>query len=164
VGGATVPRLGAAKKPFAQGNRRVRDDHHSSRVSHGTDTRYMEWLIVLPLLFFLPAAHALWQKRRIAAGSDVEITFDMLLPSQWAAELTQRALDAEGVRARIFREGRDWLCSVVRPMKYERADIEKAVRHFDQMAVARGGNCLRYKIVLGKREEQHACEPMPTRI
>ena len=123
-----------------------------------TDTPAMEWLFLFPLLFFLPAAFLLWKRRRIAVGAEVELRFDMELPSKWAAELTQRALSAEGARARVWSEAQTWLCSVTRPMKYERELVEKAVRHYEQVANARGGGCLRYVVKRGEHEELHPCE------
>ena len=114
--------------------------------------------MLFPLLFFVPLGWALWQRRAIAEGAAVEVTFDMALPSQWAAELTQRALDAEGVPSRIFREKRTWLCSVERSMEYQREAVEKASKRFDRVAAARGGCIIRYTLTLGKREETHLCE------
>jgi hypothetical protein len=118
----------------------------------------MEWILLFPLLFFLPAAVALWKRRRIGAGAEVEVRFDMELPSKWAAELTQRALQAEGVRARVWSEAQSWLCSVTRQMKYDTERVDKAVKHFEQVANARGGGCLRYVLKRGDREEVHHCE------
>ena len=51
--------------------------------------------MLLPLLFVLPLLVSLWHRRAIPAGSRVEITFDLALPSKWAAELTQQTLIAE---------------------------------------------------------------------
>ena len=118
----------------------------------------MEWLILLPLLFALPLAAKLWQRRRIPSGATVEITFDMSMPSKWAAELMQRALNNEGTRSRLRREEQLWLCSVVKPMSYHQEAVEKLKQHLDQLAAARGGQCLRYQVTLGKRSEVHLCQ------
>jgi len=127
-----------------------------------TDNQAMEWLMLFPLLFFVPLVWARWQRRAIAEGVDLEVTFDMALPSKWAAELTQRALTGEGVQSRIFREEHTWLCSVVRSMKYQREAIEKASKRLDQVAGARGGGCVRYKLTLGERQETHRIEASDT--
>ena len=114
--------------------------------------------MLFPLLFVIPLLISRWQKRRIPAGADVEVIFDLALPSKWAAELTQRALTADGTSSRIFREKRQWLCSVTRPMEYQAQAITKATRQLDRVAAARGGNCMRYKVKLGKRLEVYRCE------
>lgn len=114
--------------------------------------------MLLPVLFALPLLFSLWQRRAIPRGSKVEILFDLTMPSKWAAELTQRALTAEGTSSRIYREKRQWLCSVARTMEYHAEGVAKAVCRFNQIASARGGNCTRYKVKLGRRQEVHQCE------
>ncbi len=120
--------------------------------------------MLLPLLFVLPLLVSLWQKRAIPAGSRVEITFDLALPSKWAAELTQQALTAEGTASRIYRERRQWLCSVVRTMEYRAEAVARSARRLDQLATARGGSCKRYRVKLGKRQEVHQCSIRDQRV
>lgn len=118
----------------------------------------MEWLLLIPLAFVMPLLLSLWRKRAIPEGSSVEIVFDLALPSKWAAELTQRALSAEGAASRIHRERKQWLCSVARTMEYHSEAVATMARRLDQVASARGGSCARYKVMLGRRHEVHDCE------
>ena len=118
----------------------------------------MEWLLLIPLAFATPLLISLWQKRAIPQGSNVEIVFDLALPSKWAAELTQRALSAEGAASRIPRERNQWLCSVARSMEYHSEAVAAMARRLDQVASARGGSCARYKVTLGSRHEVHDCD------
>ena len=114
--------------------------------------------MLFPLLFALPLLLSLWHKRRIGRGKDVEIVFELVLPSKWAAQLTQQALSAGGTSSRIHRDRQHWLCSVSRVMEYHAEAVTRAARGLDQIASARGGSCKRYVVKRGKQQEVHSCE------
>jgi hypothetical protein len=108
----------------------------------------MGW-IALGVLGIAVVFIALVRARR-RRSRDVTVRFDMVLPSKWAAELTQRVLETESTRSRTLREGGRWLCRVAIEGRVEPDRCERLRAHFDQIASARGGDCSGFAVIRGR--------------
>ena len=74
------------------------------------------------------------------------MTYELRLPSKWAAELTQRTLENQGTSSVITQGGKSWICRVTVPQPGGAARIEKTCEHLHQIAEARGGACVAHRI------------------
>ena len=74
------------------------------------------------------------------------MTYELRLPSKWAAELTQRTLENQGTSSVIAQGGKSWICRVTVPQPGGAARIENTCEHLHQIAEARGGACVAHCI------------------
>lgn len=103
--------------------------------------------LVGAMLFWFP-------RRAIRPGTEVVVEFDLALPSKWAAELTGRVLEVEGIQSQLARRGRrglEWVCQVSRRMRFDPAQIDRLCARFDQIAAGRGGGCAAHTVKAGRR-------------
>jgi hypothetical protein len=108
----------------------------------------MSWInIAIGVAVLLAIGWLVRRSRR--AGPDAEILFDMTLPSKWAAELSQQVLENEGTTSEIGQVKGQWVCRVRLGERFQAARCERLRAHFDQIAVARGGDCPNVRVVCG---------------
>jgi hypothetical protein len=84
--------------------------------------------------------------RRNAAAGATAVSYELRLPSKWAAELTQRTLDNQGTSSVIAQGGKSWICRVTVPQPGGAAHIEQTCKRLHQIAAARGGACVAHRI------------------
>jgi len=117
----------------------------------------MGWIALGILgLAMVSAAVARARRRR---NPNVSMRFDMVLPSKWAAELTQRVLEGESTRSETLREGGRWLCRVTREGRFDPERCERLRAHFDQIANARGGDCQSFAVIRGDEVATYEAGP-----
>ena len=93
-----------------------------------------------------------WVARRASSKRrDLEVVFELRLPSKWAAELTAQTLENDNIPSRVMRKGSGWNCYVTRRMGTDRSQIEATCRRLNQVAEARGGGCAAHRVKLGSR-------------
>jgi hypothetical protein len=105
----------------------------------------MEWIGAAGLAFaFVLIAFSRWRRRD--RNPEAMVRFDMLLPSQWAAELCQRVLEGEGINSELRRQAARWVCRVSQELRLDSDRCESLRAHFDQIARARGGECPEFSV------------------
>jgi len=108
----------------------------------------MEWIGATALaVACVLVVSSLWRRRD--RNPAVVVRFDMILPSQWAAELSQRVLEGEGTNSEIGRQAGSWVCRVRQELRLDPDRCEALRAHFDQIARARGGECPEFSVVRG---------------
>jgi hypothetical protein len=117
---------------------------------HGVDPT-----LVLGAAGTMVALALVWAFRRRTAGrrEDLEVVFELVLPSKWAAELTAQTLANDGITSRVVRKSAGWTCYVRKRMGKDRSGIDAACQKLDQIAAARGGGCAAHRLKLGSKEQ-----------
>ena len=118
----------------------------------------MEWNIVLIAVVASIGLLLGWillarSRRGIRTGTQVEVVFELQLPSEWGAELTRQLLENQEIRSELAKDGKRWLCRVVRPMGFDLGKIQQLCKRLNQIAVARGGGCVTHTVKAGSRVE-----------